>query len=203
MNEVVLVNIESGDSAVFLNRKLIYTIDRNERAPFSTTDIAVNIADALGVKVNTHHMAEPSDSYWSWKDVIKLIPAPSDVDPLNSSLPVAHWNSAVYGNNEFAEADKGKPYLLQVSDQRESHGQLFVDLGSAEGNLDDMLSGTFEVSTLDGIDGDMPTMHLHFDGDNLAASFFKQGDRFIVRPEADVNMSTLVLPNGEAVWILE
>lgn len=97
----------------------------------------------------------------------------------------------------------GKPYLMEITDQRESSGQLYVDVSAEEGDPDNILGATFEINRLPGSRDDVQCIHLHFDGDNLAASFFKQGDKYIIRPETDVTIRGTVLPNGERGWIME
>lgn len=196
--ELVLVEIRNGDAALYLNGKEVYTLEASDRGE-SPLSVANSLSKALGVDVMAVEMDVPADQEWTWADVYELLPSQATVRDV---VPVAHWDSKVY-HESMSEPDKEKPFLLEVTDQREDNGQLFVDLANADGNLDDMLSGTFEVNSLAGVEGDMPCMHLHFDGDSLAASFFKQGDRFIVRPESDVRMTSTVLSTGEQVWILE
>lgn len=196
--EIILVELRNGDAAIFLNSEVVYALEAENTGPCAIVT-ANNIAEALGVEVLAVEMDVPADGDWNWGDVYELVPS---VAAARDAVPVAHWNSKVY-HEDMAEPDKGKPFVIEVADQRETHGQLFVDLASEDGNLDDMLSCTFEVNSLSGIDGDMPCMHLHFDGDNLAASFFKQGDRFIVRPESDVRIASTVLSTGEHVFVLE
>ena len=61
-----------------------------------------------------------------------------------------------------------------------------------------MLPVTLEINRLPGSRDDVPCLHLHFDDSNMCASFFKQGDLIIVRPETGVKIRNTVLPNGEA-----
>ena len=80
-------------------------------------------------------------------------------------------------------------HQIDVADQRSTSGQAFLTVGSLEGDLDDMLSATAEVNTnpLNGVDH-VPCLHLHFDGDALAMSFFKIGDKILARPETNVTI---------------
>lgn len=141
-------------------------------------------------------MAVPSDEDWSWSDVYELVPA-FDKEP--DIVPVAYWNSAVYVG-EGGEPDNGKPFLIEVSDQREASGQVFIDVAPESGMAELAAAVTVEINRLGGID--VVCVHLHFDESNLAASFFKQGDKFIVRPEFDVLITDTVLENGERAWIM-
>lgn len=100
-----------------------------------------------------------------------------------SSVPVKYWDCY---HSEYPTADT---HQMDLDDQRESNGQMYVDVGSIEGHLDDMLGITVEVNTspLDGITH-TACAHIHFDGDNLAVSLFKIGDKILVRPETGVTI---------------
>jgi hypothetical protein len=119
----------------------------------------------------------------------------------SSAVAVGYWDSQAY--NPDGEPGKEKSFLIEIADQRESSGQLYIDVASVEGNVDDMMCATIEINRLPGSKDDVQCLHLHFDGSNLAASFFKQGDKFIIRPETNVSIRDTVLPNGEHGWILE
>ena len=71
------------------------------------------------------------------------------------------------------------------------------------GNFDDMLSATFEINQLPGTESFTQCMHLYFDGENVAASFFKQGDKYIIRPEINVSITPVVLETGYMGYVLE
>ncbi len=117
------------------------------------------------------------------------------------------------GNGEFIVVDydlvyysdpaDGFAYEIEVIDQRKSNGQLFVDVAAIDGNVDDVLAATFEINKIPGRKEYTQTMHLHFDGSNLAASFYKYGDKFIIRPETDVRITSTRLENGEHAFVLE
>lgn len=200
--EVLAVTLSNGDSALFLNGALVYSIATTGKEGLVVdTPVALGIKMAASLGVNSHavEMPAPSDAGWSWSGVYQLIPAfPKDPD----IIPVAHWNSEVYVG-DGGEPDNGKPYLIEIGDQRKAGGQVFIDVAPESGMAELAAAVSVEINSLDGIEGDMPCVHLHFDESNLAASFFKQGDRFIVRPETDVTIHDTVLATGERVWILE
>ena len=100
-----------------------------------------------------------------------------------SSVPVKYWDC--YNSNEATV----NTHQFDVDDQRETNGQMYLDLGSKEGNLDDMMSVTMEVNAnpLNGIDH-VPCAHVHFDNDALAVSLFKIGNKILVRPETNVSI---------------
>lgn len=113
-------------------------------------------------------------------------------------VPVANWDSQVYGGS----IESAKSFLVQIGDHRAATGQVHVDL-QAEGNIDDIMCVSMEVHRLPETETDVQCLHLSFDGDNHAASIFKQGDRYIIRPEFDVMLSKTTLANGDDAWILE
>lgn len=106
------------------------------------------------------------------------------------SVQVKHWD---------AYADSAMPFTHQmdIADQRSSHGQLFLSVGSLEGHLDDMLSATAEVSTNpeNGVD-QVPAIHIHFDSNSMAFSAFKVGDRILLRLEEGVSLTRVDTPEG-------
>lgn len=92
---------------------------------------------------------------------------------------------------------------IAISDQRRSNGQLYVDIAKINGNVDDLLSATFEINKLPGTDDETQCLHLSFDGDNQAASFFKKGDSYIIRLEHNVIIRPIVLNNGAMGYELQ
>lgn len=200
--EIIAVTLSNGDVALFVNGDAVIQLDAGDSGndPAETGEY---LAKALGVDLQQVSMETPSDDDWSWNDVYELLP-PSNAgnDVQHSTVPVAYWDSQIYGD-AMGDPSNGKPFLMEVTDGRESSGQLYVDVASEDGNPDDILSATFEINRLPGSKDDVQCLHLHFDGDNLAASFFKQGDKYIIRPETDVSIRGTVLPNGERAWIME
>ncbi len=81
--------------------------------------------------------------------------------------------------------------------------QRYIDMAAKNGQIDDLLSLTLEINRLPEGKVDTQCAHLHFDGDNLAVSIYKQGDAYILRPETDVTIKQTRLPNGEYGYILE
>lgn len=115
-------------------------------------------------------------------------------------IPVTHWAGSDYGHDEVAA---GERFLMEVVDQREACGQLFVDVGAESGHIDDILSASFEIGNLPGSRTHTQVMHLHFNDDAMAMSVFKMGGKYILRTETDVTIVPTVLPNGEHAFILE
>lgn len=98
-----------------------------------------------------------------------------------TSVQVKHWDCY------HSELPTAMTHLLDVDDQRQTHGQLYATVGAMDGNLDDMISITMEVNTnpLTGLEH-VPCVHVHFDGDAVACSLFKVGDNILIRPETRV-----------------
>jgi hypothetical protein len=118
----------------------------------------------------------------------------------------------IEGNGEFIVLDYQIAYVsdpaddfqyeMEVTDQRESNGQLFVDIGAVEG-IDDILAATFEIDKLPGTEISTQAMSLNFDMDVPAAKFFKKGDSYIIRPEHNVTIKPVQLHNGSIGYVLE
>lgn len=112
---------------------------------------------------------------------------------------VEYWASTLYGN----DAEASGRFFMEIVDHRDQSGQLYIDVITEDGDPDDLMSASFEINRLPGSKTDVQCMHLHFNADALAMSIFKQGDRYILRPEMGVKIRNTVLPNGEAAFILE
>lgn len=106
------------------------------------------------------------------------------VMPQETSVKVKYWDA-------YNEAGTVPTHQFDIADQRATTGQAYITVGALEGDLDDMLSVTMEVNTnpLNGIDH-VPCAHVHFDGDALAVSLFKVGDKILVRPETNVSIDS-------------
>lgn len=104
----------------------------------------------------------------------------------NTKSSVKHWSCYL---SEYETSLTQLTHQFDMDDQRKTNGQVYLDLGAIEGNLDDMMCVTMEVNTdpLNGIDH-VPCAHVHFDGDNLAVSLFKIGNKILVRPETGVSI---------------
>lgn len=120
-------------------------------------------------------------------------------ETIKSSVPVSFWE-------DYNEAPPvAHAFIMDVDDQRTTNGQMYVDIGSREGHLDDMICLTMEVNRLPSkadsdVNPEVPCVHMHFDGDNLAGSFFKVADKIIFRPETDVLVKQIVLDNDEVAY---
>ena len=142
---------------------------------------------------------EAGDLATAMRDLQKAVDA-AKAETANT-VPVWYWDAVCYNRDGGAEPQGD--FQIEVDDKRKASGQLFATIAPCEGNLDDMLPVTLEVNRLPGSRNDVPCLHLHFDDSNLCVSFFKQGNRFIVRPETGVSLRNTILPNGEHAFIFE
>lgn len=144
------------------------------------------VVTAEDVEVNTAWVSEQFGTYSSYgfNNVTRV--------------PVAHWDSQEYGGT----GSIGKPFTLDVTDRR-AHGQLLIDLGSVEGELDTgNMYMTIEVNSLHGSRDEVPCAHIHFDESNLACSLFRNGEDYLIRPETGVEVIETKLPDGSNGWLV-
>lgn len=152
--------------------------------------------DGEDIEVDGYGIPDTNIFYFADKgeSEIKSLMTEGSADFIVLSYEIAYLNQSLQDkmNHEIA-----------ISDQRRSNGQLYVDVASIDGNVDDLLSATFEINKLPGTDDETQCMHLSFDGDNQAASFFKKGDSYIIRPEHNVTIRPIVLNNGAMGYELQ
>lgn len=152
--------------------------------------------DGEDIEVDGYGVPDTNIFYFADKgeSEIKSLMTEGSADFIVLSYEIAYLNQSLQDkmNHEIA-----------ISDQRRSNGQLYVDVTSINGNVDDLLSATFEINKLPGTDDETQCMHLSFDGDNQAASFFKKGDSYIIRPEHNVTIRPIVLNNGAMGYELQ
>lgn len=114
---------------------------------------------------------------------------------------IGYWDGIHY--HEGGDRDtEGLAFECEIRDMRRESGQVTVDIAPESGNPDDGLYAAFEINRLNGSKDECPCLHVAFDHDNMALSMFKQGDKFILRPETGVEIRSTVLPDGEAAFIV-
>lgn len=177
--EILAVTLSNGDSALFVNGDTVASLSAGFGGQ-KPAEIGVYMAKAVGVPLIEIRSEVPGNDDWSWNDVYAQLP-PRAL-PSADTVMVKHWEG--YGD-EKSPLD----FQFDIDDQRKSNGQIFVDLGAQDGHVDDMIGITMEVGTnpLNGVDH-VPCAHVHFNGDSLAVSLFKIGDRILARPERDVKI---------------
>ncbi len=142
---------------------------------------------------------ECGDLAASMRDLQKAVEAAGT--ETSNTVPVWYWDAVCYNRDGGVEPQGD--FQIEVDDKRKTGGQLFATIAPSDGHPDDMLPIKLEINRLPGSRDDVPCLHLHFDDSNLCASFFKQGDRFIMRPETGVSLRNTTLPNGEHAFIFE
>lgn len=196
-------------AAIQVNRKLIESIVMNEVLVEPPAELSLE-AFANYVK---EHDDYPEDAT-PWEPLEDLDPGvalmlienmanaiyealteDTQKDLLPSRTPVCYWDDL--------KPLEERAFYTEITDQRVSNGQLYVDMAPISGHLDDVLSLSLEINRLPGEETDRQCAHLHFDGDNLAVSIFKDGDGYILRPETDVRIRDTLLANGELAWRIE
>lgn len=188
-NAVELIHVgTNGEHMLLVNRHIVATCWAPDDKELELE--AVNMAKALGVDLIRLTVDAPeckddkADDEWQFRDALKQLPAMVRED----FELVGYWNDNIYTGED--ENTEGMQWACQINDQRRSSGQLYVDLYPVEGDLDDGFSLTIEVNRLGQVGASMPCVHVHFDGDNMAFSLFKQNDKFILRPEAEVELES-------------
>jgi hypothetical protein len=120
--------------------------------------------------------------------------------PMIKSVKVKHWGCYDLNGTRLT-------HQIDVDDQRLDNGQVYLTIGSLEGNVDELMSVTAEVNTnpLTGLDH-VPCLHVHFDSDALAFTIYKLNDKILLRPETDVTLKPFVNSQGgsnESLFMIE
>ncbi|KSQ21629.1 hypothetical protein APB26_32105 [Pseudomonas aeruginosa] len=116
--------------------------------------------------------------------------------PYLKSVPVKHWE-------EYEDDKAPLTHQIDIDDQRLTNGQLYVTVGSQEGQIDNLLSVTAEVNTSPQNEADkLPCLHVHFNEDALAFTAFKVFDKILLRPEEGVVLTKVHGPQGP-MYIVE
>ena len=144
-----------------------------------------------------HHAIEQCENAYPGENIVTAFEGTNE-----SQVEVVHWDAARYGNEGTCETGT-EPFVLGTWDRRGPSGQFDVSMAPAEGDTDDLMYAMFEVNRLPGSKDDSQCVHLHFDSETLAMSVFKQGQRYIVRPESGVSVLETTLPTGEKALIVQ
>lgn len=185
-NEVIVVTLSNSDEALFVNGATILSVDSWEKGP-DLVDVAKLLAEQLEVPLQTVEMPVPSDSDWNWSDVYELLP-PSTKEAAKTgtsneiSVNIKHCDSYAIDGTVLT-------HQMDIEDRRATSGQACITLGPVEGELDEFLSVSFEVSTnpLTGIEH-VPSAIVHFDESSVAMLLYKMGNKILVRPQSNVTI---------------
>lgn len=116
--------------------------------------------------------------------------------PYLKSVPVKHWA-------EYEDDKAPLTHQIDIDDQRLTNGQLYITVGSQEGQTSNLLSVTAEVNTSPQNEAEkLPCMHVHFNEVALAFTAFKVFDKILLRPEEGVVLTKVHGPQGP-MYIVE
>lgn len=127
---------------------------------------------------------------------LPLCDAESATKGFSGALPVlASVSAKAWDMYEYPDAPM--THQIDLDDQRLSNGQVFLTVGAIEGDLDDLISVTAEVSTnpITGVEH-VPCVHVHFDEDGMAFSLYKLNNKILMRPETGVKVDSFVKKVG-------
>lgn len=131
-------------------------------------------------------------------ELMSLAEAVQTVLP-QTSAKVKHWNAKELEQ----EGETLQQFQMDVTDNRKANGQVFVDLGSVDGNVDDCLSVIVEVSKPTPEGEDTQAVHIGLDnGDNLL-SLYKCGSGFILEPNGKMTLDDVWLERGRHAYKLD
>lgn len=179
--EILVVTLTNGDVALFVNQTKVASREANDEGE-SPADIGNALGESLGIAVREVCMNPPSDADWNWSDVLELIPPSKEVP---DSVKVKHWECY------STEGETRLTHQIDIKDQRESNGQVYIDVGTLEGDPDEMISVIVEVNTdpLTGLEH-LPSIRVNFDGDNGAFNLYKIADDLLLVPESRVKVES-------------
>ena len=142
--EVIVVTIENGDVALFVNADAIYALDASDSGK-DPAEIGKYLAEALGVELQMFAMAVPTKDDWSWNDVHELL-LPSI--PPNPAAPLENLRGA---NDEVPSGTAGKLVTLDGETIIGTHEELTGTAGvntatrTEEGTLDLDFDGETDI----------------------------------------------------------
>lgn len=154
-----------------------------------------------GIEDGTYSAAENADLDGK-KAALEATEAALKADA--SSCGVAFWDAYSRGTPPAAT------HAMDVTDQRSSSGQMYVDVATNEGAVDDLLALTIEVNENPLVDSSsteeqarqsVPCVHVSFDGDNVAISLFKVGNDILMRPEQGVSIEPFTHGKCSYFWV--
>ena len=71
--ELIVVTVANGDVALFVNSEVVYSLEATDKGPDPAT-LGESLAKCLGVELQQHSIAVPTDSDWTWSDLYELLP---------------------------------------------------------------------------------------------------------------------------------
>lgn len=105
---------------------------------------------------------------------------------------VARWDSIGYGG----DAMNSGSFVMEVNDQRESAGQLFIDVAPESGNVDEILTVGVEIAVDPRTLSDTPCVRISASGDEVSINVYQLGDQLLIVPGNGQPFSPVRLADG-------
>lgn len=213
--DAIWVNLEDRKRSMMARTKTAdgsreLTIEVTVKAPSDVPDsmaahlvsmlLDTGMADAVATAEDADNCGDAAAKFA--EEAVKLEIGSCRPKEAKTTEMIGYWDGIHY--HEGGDRDtEGLAFECEIRDMRRESGQVTVDIAPESGSPDDGLYTTFEINRLGGSKDECPCLHVAFDHDNMALSMFKQGDKFILRPETGVEIRSTVLPDGEAAFIVE
>ena len=162
-------------------RKLKLTLEVDyEPGRGSRQDAIASITDAIAAQVGKGLFDGAGiDQVLAW-----------EITDAQCPVRVRHWD-------EEQHSQDAPDYAMSVQDYRDSDRQQNVNIEVIGKEGWQELGAMVEIGSLRGNeDAHVPVLHLAFDKSNMAASFFRDETGYLIRPEADVALVEITLPDG-------
>lgn len=115
-------------------------------------------------------------------------------------VDIEHWDSPAYGGD--AEEHKGMTFPFEIIDMREGSGQLLVNIGDDNGEIDDLLSAAFEITTPPGSKAPAASLMV-YGGEEVIVKLFRQPNGYLLEAQKPgVRIVDTMLSNGAKAWML-
>lgn len=157
---IQLITLRSNDQAIIINNKILTRFDPQfDRADLN--ELADNLAEILGLKLQTLHMETPSDDDWNWGDILETLPV------LTHS--VFSMQTVIEAFIKVKEALENVPCVGEIYDQHHSDthmeaSQILDQLNLTEQNRESNTISTFQVTNRD-INQEEHLVHVARSGD--------------------------------------
>jgi hypothetical protein len=90
---------------------------------------------------------------------------------------------------------------MDVTDHRQFLGQLYVDMGPVEGNIDDNLSVGFEITAMpDGTH--VQAMNIALDNGDSMMTIYKRGENLVLEPNGRLTMDEVEFELNRRAYVL-
>ena len=121
--EIILVRLDSGDGALFVNGDALYTQDAGVGGT-TPREIGESLARALFVEMREVSMVVPSDDDWCWNDVYEVLPPAGVVKTKSAFVLVQEGGSStelyLHGWDSQCEAERDRVDCTEQGSYRTS-----------------------------------------------------------------------------------